>query len=552
MSIRTKIILIVLPLIVGPLVTTGYVSSLTARNGITRVVTSLLQFKEEELRSYASGQWSLLVDNGLAGNPEFVDAAKAAVRIFAGNMIRSGTELILAVDGEGETRMSTAEIALSPGEKAALASLLRSGRFGWQALTLGGESRVCQVSSFEPFGWFFLVTEQRQSFYASIYDLYRQTGIILAISLAVAFSLLLAFSYILIKPLRRMVGTITQIMATGDLSKQVEVRYRDEIGDLGGTFNLMTAQLHKANEVIKGFALQAVVAQHNERKIRNIFQKYVPKSVIDELYANPESMLVGQDRILAILFSDIRGFTSISERMPPNEMVESLNAYFSLMVDVIMGQSGIVDKYIGDAIMAFYGAPVATGREALQALRSAFGMEEALAKFNAGQERRGKPEFRTGIGINYGMVTVGNIGSERKMDYTVIGDMVNVASRLEGLTKVYKISPIFSESVAEQARGEYRCRLLDRVVVKGKSEGAGIYTARPELDARTERAWRSSEEGMKAYFTRDFGAAAAAFRAVLELLPGDGPASILLDRSETLRRTPPGADWTGAAVMSEK
>jgi adenylate cyclase len=552
MSIRSKIILIVLPLIMGPLVITGYVDSLTARNGITRVVTSLLQFKEEELLSYASGQWSLLVDNKLAGNAKFLGATKSAVESFARNMIRSDTELILAVDAKAEVAMSTAAISLEPGEKAALGKLIEEKGFGWRSLRLGGIDRVCQVAAFQPFEWYFLVSEERTVFYAAVNDLYRQTGIILAFSLAVAVGLLLAFSYILIRPLRSMVGTITEIMATSDLTKKVEVRYRDEIGELGQTFNLMTEQLHKADELIKGFALQAVVAQHKEQKIRNIFQKYVPKNVIDQLFANPESMLMGEDRVLALLFSDIRGFTTISEKMLPNEVVESLNAYFRIMVDVIMSNMGIVDKYIGDAIMAFYGAPVMTGNEAHQAVKSAFEMIAALKDFNVWQARRGSPEFRTGIGINYGLVTVGNIGSEKKMDYTVIGDMVNIASRLEGLTKYYKQALIFSESVARKVEGDFRCRLLDRVVVKGKSSGSGIYTSKPVLSAKEEAAWKASDEGMEAYFARDFETASRRYRSVLEILPDDEPAAILLERCADYIKNSPPAEWTGAAVMQDK
>jgi class 3 adenylate cyclase len=222
------------------------------------------------------------------------------------------------------------------------------------------------------------------------------------------------------------------------------------------------------------------------------------------------------------------------------------------MVDVIMSNAGIVDKYMGDAIMAFYGAPVMTGDEAHQAVKSAFEMIDALRDFNVWQANRGRPEFRTGIGINYGLVTVGNIGSERKMDYTVIGDMVNVASRLEGLTKLYKQPLIFSESVAQKVSGAFRCRLLDRVVVKGKSSGAGIYTAKRTLTDEEEKAWRASEDGMNLYFARDFPGAAARYRSVLELLPDDVPAALLLQRCTDFIKTPPPDDWTGAAVMKEK
>lgn len=551
-SIRTKMILIVIPLILAPLLITGYVASLTARNGITGVVTSLLRFKEEELLSYAGSQWALLTDNGFAGNPKFVDATKSAIESFARNMIRSDSEVILAVDEKARIAMSTSSLALSPDEAAALSKLIADQRFGWQPMRLGGVDRVCQIAAFPPLGWYFLVTDSRSTFYEAVTELYRSTALIVAVSLAAAVALLLGFSYILIRPLRSMVGTIKDIMATSDLSKKVEVRYRDEAGELGHTFNLMTDQLGKADVLIKDFALQAVVARHKEQKIRNIFQKYVPMNVIDQLFTSPESMLTGEDRDLALLFSDIRGFTSISERMKPNEVVESLNAYFRVMVDIIMGKSGIVDKYMGDAIMAFYGAPVMTGNEARQALESAFEMIASLKDFNVWQARRGRPEFRAGIGINYGLVTVGNIGSERKMDYTVIGDMVNVASRLEGLTKIYKQSLIFSESVARKVEADYRCRILDRVVVKGKSSGIGIYTAKQSLSVIEEKAWEASDAGMEAYLKREFASALDSYRTVVELIPDDQPSAIMIERCASFLKTPPGPEWTGAAIMKEK
>ena len=261
------------------------------------------------------------------------------------------------------------------------------------------------------------------------------------------------------------------------------VEYHDEIGGLAQTFNLMVGELEKAYGQIKSFAFKAVLAQKREQKIRNIFQKYVPKDVIDRFFKNPESMLVGENRILSILFSDIRSFTTISERMTPDELVDSLNRYFNVMVDIIMAKGGIVDKYIGDAIMAFFGAPVKHEDDALQSVMAGLEMEEALAGFNARQKAAGKPEFQIGVGINYGEVTVGNIGTEKKMDYTVIGDMVNLASRLEGLTKQYHQRLIISETLHEKVKDAVPCRLLDSVAVKGKERG------REDL-LRQARPWR--------------------------------------------------------------
>jgi adenylate cyclase len=552
MSIRAKTVLVVLPLIVAPLLLTGYVSSLSARNGITRVATSLLRFKQEELLSYADSQWSLLVSNRLAGDPQFVEASKAAVQSFAANMIRSSTELILAVDGRGELTMSSAPFDLSPQDRETLRGLAAEDTAGWTQLRLGGQERVAQVARFAPFGWTILVTEQQRTFYQTINQMYLQTGVILSVSLLAAVVLLLLFSYLLVRPLKNVVGAMREIISTSDLSKRVRVLYRDETGELGHTFNLMTGELGKANDLVKGFALQAVVAQHKEQKIRSIFQRYVPKDVIEQYFANPEAMLVGEDRILAVLFSDIRSFTTIAEKMRPNEVVESLNAYFGVMVDVIMSHQGIVDKYMGDAIMAFYGAPVRHRDEARRSVLSAFEMLQALEDFNVWQSKRGRLPFRIGIGINYGVVTVGNIGSEKKMDYTVIGDMVNLASRLEGLTKVYGQPLVISESVFNKVREEFPCRQLDKVVVKGKTSGSGIYTTRQRLEPREKEAWEAHDAGLRLYYRREFEAAATRFRLVAELLPGDACAATFLERCQSCLRNAPPPEWTGAVVMTAK
>jgi adenylate cyclase len=556
MSIRAKIVLIVLPLIIAPLLVTGYVSSLSARNGITRVATSLLRFKQEELLSYASSQWSLLVANNLAGNEEFVRASKDAVQSFARNMIRSATEAILAVDGNGEVVMATEEIELTPEERQSLAELVSRESFGWRQITLGGRERVAQIAPFEAFGWTIMVTEQREAFYQTINQMNLQTGIILAISSALALALLLVFSFLLTRPLKNVVGAMREIISTSDLSKRVEVLYRDETGELGHTFNLMTGELGKANDLVKGYALQAVVAQHKEQKIRTMFQKYVPKAVIDQFFASPEEMLKGEDRIVALLFSDIRGFTTISEQLRPDEVVDSLNAYFSLMVDIIMRHHGMVDKYMGDAIMAIYGAPERTRNEALEAVRSAFEMLEELTDFNRLQSEKGRPEFRIGIGINYGVVTVGNIGSEKKMDYTVIGDMVNLGSRLEGLTKEYDQPLIISESVAkkinEQNPEQFPCRLIDRVIVKGKTAGIGIYTVRKDLSPEEQHAWGLHEEAARFYFDRKFEDALRLFQKVREMLPADRPSSKFIERCKANIASPPPPDWTGAVAMTVK
>ena len=342
------------------------------------------------------------------------------------------------------------------------------------------------------------------------------------------------------------------IIATNDLSARVDLEYKDETGDLGHTFNLMTAELGQAYDQVKGYALKAVVAQHREQRIRNIFQKYVPKDVIDQFFVNPDAMLSGQDRDLALMFSDIRDFTFISENLSSAEVVESLNTYFEKMVDIVVRHRGIADKYIGDALMAFFGAPVKHEDDVYQATMAALEMLEALVSFNEGQQSKKRPPFRIGIGLNFGSVTLGNIGSEKKMDYTVIGDNVNLASRMEGLTKVYKEPLIVSESVQRSLKGKLPCRLLDRVVVKGKTLATSIYTVKRAVEGAEAEGWKLHAEALRLYYGKSFPAASEKFGEILKIMPEDRHAQVFLQRCARYEKSPPPADWNGAVEIEGK
>ena len=545
-------VLMVLPLLATSLMLSAIVATFSSRNSITAVATRFLQFKAEGIVDYANGQVSLLEENGLADNMAYLDAAKSAIGSFALNAIRNDTELIFALTPTGSVDMSTRAMEMNDIEMRQLAALADDGKQGWRTINLAEIQLVAHVAEIESLGWFLFVTEERDTFYRATNQIAYQIGTIMLVSLGISMVLLLTFALYLTRPIRGMLEAMNSIIETRDLGKRVKVLYNDEIGKLGHTFNIMVSELDKAYDHIKEYALRAAVAKMREQKIRNIFQKYVPKDVIDQFFANPEAMLVGENRILSVLFSDIRGFTSISERLAPDEMVESLNQYFTLMVDAIISNGGIVDKYMGDAIMAFFGAPVHHTDDALRSAVAGLEMVETLKDFNYWQRQKGRPEFRIGVGINYGAVTVGNIGSEKKMDYTVIGDMVNLASRLEGLTKIYLEPVIVSESVKQRISEELSCRLLDRVAVKGRSIAAGVYGVRKSLTSRETEAWDLHHKGMAAYYQRDFVKGQEIFSQIQGFLPDDQPANIMVQRCEIYRDTPPPKQWNGAVEMMEK
>ena len=566
MKIRSKIILVVLPVVIVVLCLAQEASYFSAYSGIMRIAQTFLGFKASELEKYAEGQWNLLLENNFEHRPDMVEAAKNAVLLYAQSIILSDTEIILAIDDSGNSVMTTSPTNLSPDEGEIVMKILKEESRGIHNAVLGGEKRVFTSFYFAPFRWHVLLTENENTFYRDANNIRFQTLLFLALSTGLAVLLLVFLARHLTNPLERVVSAMNTITSEGDLSSRVEVEYKDETGKLASTFNIMISELEKAYAHIKRYAFEAVLAGKKEQRIRQIFQKYVPKDLIDKFFASPESMLTGENRELAILFSDIRSFTTISENMAPDDLVRSLNRYFSDQVDIIMNRNGIVDKYIGDAIMAFWGAPVKHDDDALQAVLAGFDMIEAVESYNGNQRITGKPEFHIGIGLSYGTVTVGNIGSERKMDYTVIGDMVNLASRMEGLTKIYRSEILISESLYEALTGPGKntasgtvpagiplsFRLLDTVAVKGKTRGVKIYTSKKVLTPEEEKAWAIHNRGMEHYYRRDFVGAAKHFSGVLNLLPGDFISAILLKRCKIYASSPPPSDWDGVEVMRVK
>ncbi len=231
-----------------------------------------------------------------------------------------------------------------------------------------------------------------------------------------------------------------------------------------------------------GFAFTATVVyrvlteEREKRHVRQTFSKFVSKSVVDELLKSPEKLkLGGEKKELTVLFSDIRGFTTLSERMTPEELVVKLNHYLQIMTDIVIHYDGTLDKYVGDEIMAFWGAPIPQDNHALLACRAAVEMIERLDEMNREWRGQGLPVLDIGIGINTGPMIVGNVGSNSRMDYTLIGDNVNLGARLEGTNKIYRTHIIISEFTYEQVKDQVVVRELDLIRVKGKEKPVTIY-----------------------------------------------------------------------------
>lgn len=297
-----------------------------------------------------------------------------------------------------------------------------------------------------------------------------------------------------------------------------------------------------------------ITEERQKRLTRDAFGRYLNPEMADQVSENPELLaLGGEKRELTVLFSDIRGFTTISEGMQPEDLVELLNVYLGEMTDVIFDESGTLDKYIGDAIMAVWGAPLPRDDHAAAACRAAIGMCEHLAANTDAWVARGWPRIAAGIGLHTGDMVVGNMGSERHVSYTVIGDNVNLGARLEGLTKNYGAEIVISEATRQAAGEGFLTRDLDLVAVKGKSEAVRIYQLLGRSGhADNEALATAFEAALELYRNRKFSEARTGFETLLQRFPGDRPCELYIERCESFLASPPPADWAGVTVMDTK
>ncbi len=293
-----------------------------------------------------------------------------------------------------------------------------------------------------------------------------------------------------------------------------------------------------------------------EKRVRNTMSRYMAKEVVDRLLASGDEMLKGSSHVATVLFSDIRQFTTLTEAMSPQQTVAMLNEYFTEMVEVVLSHGGMLDKYIGDALMAIFGAPVEDVADADRALRVATEMIRALEQLNARRAGEGLAAIDIGVGLATGEVLAGSVGSVKRMEYTVIGDTVNLAARLESANKHYGTKVLVSGPTVEALTTPAILRRIDVLQVKGKSKPTQLYEL---LSHNTEHTFPSMrrvitlyEGGFERYQRRDWAGAIASFTEALELAPRDKPSRVFLDRCRYYARHPPADDWNGVWIMEEK
>jgi adenylate cyclase len=308
------------------------------------------------------------------------------------------------------------------------------------------------------------------------------------------------------------------------------------------------------------FAVAASVEYLTEgrqrRQLRSVFDRFMASDVVDEIMRDPTSIkLGGEKKELTVLFSDVRGFTTISEQLPPEELVALLNEYLSAMTEIILRHRGNVNKYLGDGIMAIFGAPRTEPAHAVVACDTALASQEALVKLRTDWQRRGLQEITARIGINTGDVVVGNVGSPMRMEYTVMGDSVNLASRLEGANKFYDTQILIGPRTFALAGADFETREVDLLRVKGKRAPVVVYellARKGQLSSVKQQTVEIYLQGLASYKKGSFSQAQAAFEKALTVDPADGPSKVYLQRSQEFLITPPAVPWDGVYELRQK
>ncbi|MBU1445643.1 adenylate/guanylate cyclase domain-containing protein [Patescibacteria group bacterium] len=290
--------------------------------------------------------------------------------------------------------------------------------------------------------------------------------------------------------------------------------------------------------------------------IKNAFGRYLSPTVMETVLNNPRLLhLGGTKHVVTVLFSDIAGFTTISEKLPTKDLLQLINEYLSTMTNIILKHEGTLDKYIGDAIMAYFGAPIDQADHEKRACEVALDMRAALPGLQAKWVHEGKPYVDFRVGINTGEVIIGNVGSESRFDYTIMGDEVNLGSRLEGANKKYGTHIMISEDTKMRVSNDYVVRKLDYLRVKGKDEPIHVYELvgrKGEVSEIGMKLINEYTKGIDLYMNRQFQEAYNSFKKALETYPEDKPSKVYLQRCDILINFPPPEDWDGISTMETK
>ncbi|HNS09093.1 MAG TPA: adenylate/guanylate cyclase domain-containing protein, partial [Candidatus Ozemobacteraceae bacterium] len=451
-----------------------------------------------------------------------------------GNVLAYPEKSGISPDNIRSPRSPTRESLKSGPIKAAIENYLNSGQFKFTIDHDGNR----YVSSFRPFpenfgrDWVLGIIVPEDDFIGPIARIHETTLLFSFWLLIIAGFLTSAIARELTEPIKRLTAEAGRIQNL-DFDGSIDLRSPiTEIQQMGETMDSM-------------------------KKALGAFKKYVPSEIVQGLvHSRDEARLQAQAEEITLMFTDISDFSSITERVAPAELMKQLSEYFDCIAAVIHRHGGTIDKYIGDSVMAFWGAPARDARQAEHACAAALEIEAAIKKLNARWLAENSDQLKTRIGINTGISLIGNFGSSDRFNYTAVGDSVNLASRLEGLNKIYGSEVIVSESTVAVAGKSFIFRPLDLVAVKGRKKSVRIFQLLGRADDPKAELFKHlaqmAEKALESYLNRQWRESYEQFQQILDVLPEDAAAEMYLTRCRELHDRPPGPDWDGVFRVLHK
>ncbi len=365
-------------------------------------------------------------------------------------------------------------------------------------------------------------------------------------NLTMVTALMVAASFLIFLSVRILISLILLILAIVAYTFVTYTAF-----ELGTVLNMVYPYLALIISFIAAYVFRYFIEARGAQKTQRAFSRYVSPDVVKKIIDNPDQLkLGGEKKELTVYFSDIAGFTSIAESMKAEELVEELNEYLDAMSEIILEKEGTVDKFIGDAIVAFWGAPVPVKNHAERACLAALECQAKLEKLRKIWKEKGKPEIHSRIGLNTGPVIVGNMGSNKRFDYTAIGDNMNLGARLESAGKYYGTDILISESTYKAAKNVIEAREIDVITVKGKTKPVKVYellAKKGKLDDKTKKAVSHFAKGLAAYRKQKWAEAEKAFKAA-----GDAPSKAYLERIKELKKAKLPKSWDGVYKLTKK
>ena len=541
MKIAAKFYIVVIPLVVLTVLTAGVLAFVASASALEAAVRNGMMWLAADMQRYSAEQASLLFTEGYGEDALMRDAAVAAIGKHAADLVGDNpSEVVFALDAE---RNMLFYAGAETHRKYTASSISLAHNYLVRAVSLADFSIEIYIAY------------ERRDVLSGLDKLIAVVLAMLVLMPTAAFIFIHIISRSVTRPLRAMQTVFDGYSAVGkqlELRKHVDITpdYRDETGALVNSFNIMIKKMIETENELIAHARGSDAKKKIEEKRRTIFQLYAPSEIVRKVLKNSSDLISGQKCEASILYSGVRHITPLSENLAPAKFIDFLNRYFLSMTRIAGKRGGVSFNIEGDALLAGWGVPNPRKKDAVHALHAALLMIDMMKRINADNVGLGLPPLAIGIGLDAGFVTAGNIASDNKVNWSVMGGPVSAAVELQELTKKYREAALFTENIYKKVYAVFPCRFVDKISLRGQGQpgSISIFTARLKITGKEKEAWKHHRFGVKLFYARKFPEALLQFEQALLDDPQDGLSAIFIKRCRMYIKNPPPPMWDGSPL----